>query len=205
MDFGDLATTNWQNFIYLLLILSMLLAGLFSRRDFSFKKNLKYLAIWSAIALGVITIFSYRYEFLEFKNRILGEINPAKAQKISSQQLVIRASKDGHFYINAKVNKVAVRFMIDTGASDIVISPKEAMRLGINLKNLSFNKLYQTANGNSWGANTLFEEVQIGDTKFYNIAASVNQSELETSLLGMSFLRRFTKYEFYRDQLILTI
>jgi aspartyl protease family protein len=95
--------------------------------------------------------------------------------------------------------------MIDTGSSDIVINLEAAQKLGIDPKKLTFNKPYQTANGTSWGASVTLEEFQIGNVKFRNIPASVNNADMGTSLLGMSFLRQFRKYEFYRDKLILTL
>ena len=115
-----------------------MMSGLFSRRDFKFAKILKYLGIWSAIGVVVIVLYSYRHEFSDFKSRILGEINPSAARVNGDGELVINLSQDGHFYMDVEINDVSMRFMIDTGASDIVISTKEAQRLGINLKKLLF-------------------------------------------------------------------
>jgi len=205
MDFSSLSSDDWQNFIYSALILMILISGLASRKELAFGKILKYLGIWSAIALVTISLYAYRYEFSGFKNRVLGEINPSAAQVGKSGELIINLSQDGHFYMDVKVNGVAMRFMIDTGASDITISLDEAKRIGINPKTLLFNKPYQTANGTSWGANINLEETEVGNVKFRNVSASVNNAEMGTSLLGMSFLRRFKKYEFYQDKLVLTI
>ena len=205
MDFYNLNKGDWQNFIYLAVVLVALLSGLSSRRELGLKKILKYSAIWSVVGLISISIYTYRHEFSDFKNRILGEINPSAARVTQSGQITINLSEDGHFYINVAINSVPIRFMIDTGASDIVISLKEAKRLGINPKNLIFNKAYQSANGTVWGAGIVLEEVEVGKIKFRNISASVNSADMGTSLLGMSFLRQFKKYEFYRDRLILTI
>jgi len=205
MDFNNLSTSDWQSFSALALISVMLLSNLLTRRDLSFAKIIKYLGIWSVIGLVTIIIYSYRFEFSDFKARIAGEINPSSVQVNQSGELEINLSQDGHFYIDVKINNISVRFMIDTGASDIVISLKEAQRLGINYKKLNFNKSYQTANGISWGAGVRLDEVEVGNVVFHDVAASVNNADMGSSLLGMSFLRRFKKYEFYRDRLVLTI
>jgi aspartyl protease family protein len=205
MNFYDLSNSDWQNFIYLALLLVAMLSGLFLRRNLPFAKILKYLSIWAGIALVAIILYSYRFEFSDFKTRILGEINPSLAQVQNSGQLVINLSDDGHFYINVKINGQPVKFMIDTGASDIVISIDDAIRIGINPKNLLFNKFYQTANGTSSGAAIVLNELVVGDVVFRNVSASVNSAPMGTPLLGMSFLRQFKKYEFYRDKLVLTI
>ena len=94
--------------------------------------------------------------------------------------------------------------MVDTGASDMVINQNDARRIGIDLSRLKFNRAYQTANGTSYGAGVRLKEVKFGDLVFQDIPASVNSADMGISLLGMSFLRNFSKYEFTRDQLILT-
>ncbi|OFW80678.1 MAG: hypothetical protein A2887_03320 [Alphaproteobacteria bacterium RIFCSPLOWO2_01_FULL_40_26] len=202
---SDLHGGDWQSFIYLTLLLVILFASLFSRRDVKFGKILKYLAIWSAIGLVAIIFYSYRFEFSDFKARILGEINPTSARIGEDGEITINLAQDGHFYIDVRVNGVPVRFMIDTGASDIVISVQEARRIGIDTKKLIFNKAYQTANGMSFGASIMLNEIEIGNIKFRNVSASVNNADMGMSLLGMSFLRQFKKYEFYRDKLVLII
>jgi aspartyl protease family protein len=131
-------SSDYQNFIYLALILVLLVSNLISRRDFDFKKIIKYLAAWSGIGFIVIALYAYRFEFKDFKARILGEINPSVAQIGQSGELVINISQDGHFYLNSKINGKSVRFMIDTGASDMVLSLAEAEKIGINTKVLRF-------------------------------------------------------------------
>ena len=196
---------DWQNFIYFALILVLLVSSVASRRDLDFKKILKYLAAWAGIGFVVVTLYAYRFEFSDFKARILGEMNPSLAQVGKSGELIVNLSQDGHFYLNVKVNGVPVRFMIDTGASDTVLSLDEAKKVGIDVQKLRFNKIYQTANGKSFGASVVLDKITIADVVFRDVAASVNSAEMGTSLLGMSFLRQFRKYEFYQDRLLLTI
>ncbi|MDX2083131.1 MAG: TIGR02281 family clan AA aspartic protease [Rickettsiales bacterium] len=205
MDFNNFNSSDWQNFSYSALLLIILTLGILTRREISFGKILQYLAIWSLISLFFIAIYSYRYQFRNFKDRIIAEINPATAKIKQENEIVINVSQDGHFYLNSKINGVKVRFMIDTGASDIVINLNDAKRIGADVKTLTFNKIYQTANGNSLGATINLEELEISGIKFKNLSASVNSGNMGVSLLGISFLKRLKKYEFYQDQLILTI
>lgn len=205
MDFTHLSSSDWQSFASLSLILVMLVSSLLSRREMAFSKTLKYLALWSLIGLVTIALYAYRFEFSDFKTRIMGEINPSSVRINNAGELEITLSNDGHFYINAEINGVPVLFMIDTGASDIVISREQAKRVGINPQELVFDKPYQTANGKSWGARVKLDKVKVGNVVFRDVSASVNNADMGTSLLGMSFLRQFKKYEFYRDRLILTL
>lgn len=205
MGFNNLQDSDWQNLIYLSLILTLLLSSLFLRRNVRYAVVFKYLAIWSAIGFVFVVLYSFRYEFSDFKNRILGEINPSYAKVGKHGELIINASQDGHFYIDVKVNGEDMRFMIDTGASEIVLSASQAKKVGIDLKTLNFNRVYQTANGTAFGASTILKEIEVGGIKFHDVHASVNNSEMGVSLLGMSFLRQFTRYEFYHDKLLLEI
>jgi len=204
MGFDNLSSSDFQHFVYSVLILLVLISGLASRREMGISKILKYLGIWSAIILVIISAYSYRYEFTDFKDRLLGEINPAQARIGKSGTIIIDSSQDGHFYMNVKINGAPVRFMIDTGASDIVLNYKDAKKIGVNFKKLNFDRRYQTANGTALGATVSLDKIEVGNVEFNNVSASVNQSDMGTSLLGMSFLRKFKRYEFYQDQLILT-
>lgn len=205
MGFSGLQEGDWQNLVYSILLLTVLLGGLFLRRDVNYLKVLKYLGIWAAIALAIILLYSFRFEFADLKMRLLGELNPSAAKIGKNGELIINIAQDGHFYLDVKVNGKAVRFMIDTGASEIVLNALEAKRVGIAIEALEFNRVYQTANGKAFGALTTLDEIQVGDIKFYQVPASVNSSNMGISLLGMSFLRQFQRYEFYRDKLILQL
>jgi aspartyl protease family protein len=173
------------------------------RRNIPFSKLIKALIAWSLVALVFVALYSYRFEFSALKDRILGEINPSSARVSESGKLVINISQDGHFYLDVTINRTPVRFMIDTGASDIMLNKNDAARIGIKLKELNFTKAYQTANGTSFGASVTLDELELSGIKFHEIGASVNDANMGTSLLGMSFLRKFKRYEFYQDQLLL--
>lgn len=195
---------EWLNAFYLVVILAFVISGVMTRKDMPFAKMAKYFAAWLGIALIVIILYSFRYNFADFKSRVVGELNPAYVQATNSGQIIINKSYDNHFYANVKINDVNVRFMIDTGASDVVLSLDDADRVGIDISKLIFNKPYQTANGTSFGASTIAKKIQFGNLQLRNVRISVNNADMGTSLLGMSFLSKFKKYEFYQDKLILT-
>ena len=169
-----------------------------------FLKAVKYFSIWAAIAMFVVILYSFRFDFLEVKTRLVGELNPSHIQVNSSDKIIINMSYGNHFYANVKVNNKNIRFMIDTGATDMVLSLRDAKKAGINIAKLIFNKPYQTANGISYGASVVLKDVKFGNLNLKNVRASVNSSDMGVSLLGMSFLRNFKKYEFYQNRLILT-
>ncbi len=166
-------------------------------------KMLKYFAIWGFIGLLIILLYSYRFEFNNLKQRIIGELNPSSPMVDSNNRIIINISQDQHFYLKAKINDQEILFLVDTGASNITLSKDDAKKVGIDLKKLNFNRPYQTANGKSWGANITVKNFTIANFKLKELDISVNQSPMGVSLFGMSGLRKFKKYEFYNDKLIL--
>jgi aspartyl protease family protein len=93
--------------------------------------------------------------------------------------------------------------MVDTGASDVVLSPADARRLGFDLAELKFTRIYQTANGTVRGAPVRLRRITIGPIEIEDVRASVNGAPMGTSLLGMSFLGRLMGYEVTTDTLTL--
>ena len=191
------------NLIYLMAILAILCSGILFKRRIKASVVLKQLFWWLLIIVIIVFLYSFRYDFNNITNRLKSELFPSNAI-ILNGQIIINSSQDGHFYINLKVNDKSTRFMVDTGASDMVLTQDVAQIVGINLDNLSYNKIYQTANGKVFAASVKLDKIEINGILFYDVYASVNNANLETSLLGMSFLKNFKKYEFYQDKLILT-
>lgn len=193
---------DWQNAIPTLIMLVVLVSSIILRRDISFKKMAIYLGLWSAVASVVVVVFVYRFELMEVKERVISGLNPRSARK-AGNKLVIAASLDGHFHINTSINAKSVAFLVDTGASDLMLTLSDAKKIGIDPKKLSFNKIYQTANGKSFGASVILDSVIISGVEIQKVHASISNSDMGTSLLGMSFLRKFKRYEVYQDRMIL--
>jgi aspartyl protease family protein len=110
---------------------------------------------------------------------------------------------DGHFYIDATSIGSPIRFLVDTGASGIVLTPADARRMGYEPVDEDFSQYFQTANGTVRGAPVILEELRIGDRFFYNLWASINEAPMSDSLLGMAFLRELESFEVRGDRLIL--
>ena len=166
-------------------------------------RKIKQLAVWAIIDLLFMLGFSYRYELAEVKDRLLSEIMPSKGLHTAPDSVTFPASADGHFYIRAQVNGVFLIFLADTGASDIVLSPGDAKKLGINLQKLRFDRIYETANGTVRGGSVQLDDFKVQGIHLQNIRASVNEAEMSNSLLGMTFFKRLKGYEVKEDKLTL--
>jgi len=195
---------NWANLIYLGVFLGFLLYGLAVSKTIKAKEIIRYSAYWLGIALVLVIVYSYRSEFKGFTNKISGELNPSSARLDENGSITINSSIGDHFYVNLLINNKKVRLMVDTGATDLTLSLRDAKKVGINIDKLIFNKRYHTANGISRGASVNLDHIRISDLEFDNVKASVNQGRMNNSLMGINFLKRFKKYEFSDNKLVLT-
>jgi len=158
---------------------------------------------WLAVGVVLFTGYSYRHELSQIKDRLLGELIPSEGIEVSGGAVSIRADKSGHFVVEAMVDGVPMRFLVDTGASDVVLSPGDAARLGFDVKTLAFTRPYRTANGMVFGAPVRLGRVSIGPIAMADVRASVNGAPMRRSLLGMSFLSRLKGYDVSRETMIL--
>lgn len=207
MGFDNLSGDNIANIIISLFFVTYLLISIVNSKNITLVKLVKYIMIWLFMGLIILIIYSYRYELNDLKIRLASEISPSKPRIINQSNqkspISINISNDRHFYLEARINQKNILFLIDTGASDISLSIADAKKIGIDVDNLKYNKIYQTANGNILGATVILKEIIIADRVFNNISASVNKANQGVSLLGMSMLTKFEKYEFHRNKLIL--
>jgi aspartyl protease family protein len=107
-----------------------------------------------------------------------------------SGQTTLMADSRGHFISMGAINGMAVRFMVDTGASTVALSADEAKRLGINyLAGLPGRA--STANGTVPAYRVKLDSVRVGDITLTNVDGMVvDGGGLNIALLGMSFLNR---------------
>ena len=125
--------------------------------------------------------------------------NPAE----SDLEYVIQAGAGGHFVVEAVVNGAPVTFLVDTGASSVVLTMEDAERVGFRPESLRFTERFASANGEVRAAPVVLRELRVGQFSVFDMPASVNEAPLRVSLLGMSFLRRLHGYGVEDGRLIL--
>ena len=200
---GQLSATGWfivwRNFA----ILAALSSGIAFASAAQLRRGARHALIWCAVIAVLVVGYTLRNDLAGLGERIRGELIPSYAQVTAPHTLAVTQSDDGHYYVMGAVNGAPVRFLVDTGASDIVLTPADAARAGIDTANLDYGHLYATANGTGHGASSTADRLVVGPIALTNVPISINQAPMQASLLGMTFLTRLEAYEFRGGRLFL--
>ena len=167
------------------------------------------LAVGQATAEGVKLISadsqSATFEF-EGQRQTLGPGEGAAVATTSfgagGDRVTLTADSQGHFVTTGVVNGTSFRFLVDTGATLVVLSSADARRAGLNYL-ASSRSLTQTANGPVTVYNVKLDTMRVGDITLNGVDAVVVEGDkLPIALLGMSFLNRM---EMRRDGSTMTL
>ena len=188
MDYGNLA--------YLVLLGAVLVFWFFVQNRQSLNKTLQHGAVWGLIFLGVIAAAG-----------LWGDIR----QTVQPQQLVMEDAgrievprgPDGHYYLTVDINGTPVRFVVDTGATGMVLTQDDAQRVGLTDDDMIFYSEAMTANGTVRTAPVRLDDVAVGPFHDQGVRAFVNEGQMSKSLLGMEYLNRFARLEINNGRLIL--
>ena len=112
-------------------------------------------------------------------------------------------SPDGHYWAEAEVEGRWIKFLVDTGASTVALTANDARRLGLDLNMLTYDRDVITANGPTKAATVTLERVAVAGAGVDRVSAVVVREGLSTSLLGMSYLGRLSRFEATPTTLIL--
>jgi len=172
-------------------------------RQFNLKQTARNVLIWVAAGGVLIIGFSLQNELKDLGLRLRSNLIPGYPLETGDHELTLSEGAGGHFSVYGAVNGVRIAFMIDTGATDIVLDPSDAKRLGIDLDSLKFDRPFGSANGIGYGAKTVVESLAVGPIQLSNVEVSINKAEMGASLLGMAFLKRLKSYSVSGGKLIL--
>jgi aspartyl protease family protein len=171
------------------------------------RKAILQMGAWIAIILLLVLGYSFQPEFSAMmtfvKARLTGALIPGQAQEQQDGSVVFARANDGHFHVEAMVDGTRINFLVDTGASGIVLSPADARRLGFDPAQLDYSIWTSTANGNGRAAKVNLNSIVIGPIRRAAMQALVNQADMDGSLLGMTFLNSLGSFTVEGDKLVL--
>jgi aspartyl protease family protein len=133
------------------------------------------------------------------------EVKPQVKPDVSaSRSVVIAPGSGGHFRVAGRIDGRRVNFMVDTGASVIALTARDAATLGIHPAERDYIAMVKTANGAMRVAPVELDMVEIDDLEVHNVAAVVlPPGVLNENLLGLSFLSRLRRFEYTDGKLVL--
>ena len=190
-------TDQLGNAVYLVILGSVIAVWYFLNNRKSLNKTLQYGALWGLIFLGAIAAAGLWEDIRR---------TTTQQQSVNAETgtITVPRARDGHYYLTLRINDEPVRFVVDTGATDMVLTRTDAQAVGLNLAETDFLGKARTANGTVRVAYVTLDNVTLGPVTDRNVPASINDGEMDTSLLGMSYLQRFSKFEISLGELVLT-
>jgi len=171
-------------------------------------KILRYGLIWCGVILTLLAAYQYRYQLQDVGHQLTMGLFPASPLSRYDENginVTLYRGGNGHFETQGLVNhQTLLYFMLDTGASSVVLSYEDAAALDLDMQELVFSITTSTANGTARAAPIRLQSLKIGEIERNNIRALVAQPRsLSNSLLGMNFLNSLSGYNVRADQLTL--
>jgi aspartyl protease family protein len=169
---------SWMRLVYLGLILASVLGWIMVEFRQRLGQSLRMAMAWGLIFVGVMAAY--------------GLWNDIQSQSVSDGgEIEVTRSLDGHYYLTLTINGTEMPFMVDTGASGLVLSVTDAERLGIDPESLAFLGEASTANGIVRTAMVTLPVIELGSFRNTDFRAYVTEGDMEGSLLGMDYLGQF--------------
>lgn len=187
-DFGRLA--------YIIMIGVAVAGWLASDLRHRLGPTLKNLLAWCFIFLGTIGAVG-------LWDDVRSDLAPRQMVMEGGARIEIPRSFDGHYYVTLQANGQPVDFVVDTGATDIVLTREDAARLGIGVEDLAYVGRAGTANGLVRTAPARLATLAAGGVTDRDVPVVVNEGEMDRSLLGMRYLQRFRRLEIADGTMVL--
>lgn len=187
---------NTARFLYLALLGSVLAFWFFTQNRQSLSKTLQQIMAWVFIFIGVIAVVGLWED-------IRNTVDPGQRMSVTDTRIEVPRAADGHYYIRLNVNDEPVDFLVDTGASQIVLTHRDAEKVGLDTAKLNYFGRAMTANGEVRTAPAKLDSIGMGTFMDQNVTAWVNEGEMDQSLLGMDYLQRWSSVQITNGALIL--
>ncbi|MBV8652956.1 MAG: TIGR02281 family clan AA aspartic protease [Alphaproteobacteria bacterium] len=162
--------------------------------------------LWGVIGVACVVAWNNRAILLprEAPAAASAPPRPVAPKPVADNTLSFRADNRGHVMLEAAINGAPVRFMVDTGASFVTLTPEDASAAGLGSADLHFTNSVSTANGQIRVAPVKLRELRLGQLVMEDVDAVVVDSPMNVSLLGMSFLKRLNGYEMRDGAMIMS-
>ncbi|HEY7459309.1 MAG TPA: TIGR02281 family clan AA aspartic protease [Xanthobacteraceae bacterium] len=129
---------------------------------------------------------------------------PKPAPAVHGGIVRLAANRSGHYVSEIEINNRPVTAMVDTGATLVALRYEDARNIGVVFPGDKFDVAIRTANGEGRAKRVQLRSLSVGPITLRDVdALVVEQGALGVNLLGMSFLRRLSRFEVDRGTLVL--
>ena len=142
--------------------------------------------LFIAWGLGMVLLTLFFGQWIEERQN--PNRSPDSYSSGNIQEVRLNRNFYGHYVVSGKINGKSVTFLLDTGATDVVIPESTANALGLP-KGLATRA--STANGIITVFKSLIPSLEIGNIRLNDVRASINPAmgRSDDILLGMSALQ----------------
>ncbi len=178
---------QWPELVWYVGVLVLVGSALVARRV-KFSAMLRYILVWITIFMAAYGLFLFRDDLASVWARARADLGGAPEASVSGSEVIIRRDPDGHFWVNASVNGVTARFLIDSGATTTSVSREFAEHVKLNVDNDGYPVLVDTANGEAVMRRGMIDRLVVGSIVVEDHHVLVGDAIGDVGVLGMNFL-----------------
>lgn len=119
-----------------------------------------------------------------------GGWSSASASRSSSSGVRLDRAGDSHFYADADIDGTHIRMMVDSGASIVALTRRDAEAIGIDVDRLPIGGVARTAGGEVPMRSVTLDSIDIDGIEVRGVQAAVIDADMGVSLLGQSYLSK---------------
>ena len=183
-------TNDWMlGSLYLLMALMLVAGSLIARRE-RFAKLMTFLLAWIAIFGAGFVLFTFRDDLGYVAQRLRAEASGDPV--VEGQQVRIPMAIDGHFWVEASLNGVPVKFLVDSGATMTTIGRNTAEAAGVAVS-ANRTQIVRTGNGMLRVSTGQADNLAIGPIERSSVGLHVTENE-DLNVLGMNYLSTMNRW-----------
>ncbi|MFL6728363.1 MAG: TIGR02281 family clan AA aspartic protease [Sphingomicrobium sp.] len=175
--------------VYILMAVMLVLGTLMSRRE-PIAKLLTMAMAWIAIFAAGFILFTFRDNFGWVAQRLKAEA--VGTPVVEGRETRIPMAIDGHFWVDGRVNGVAVKFLVDSGATMTTIDRETAIRAGISVSPRP-DQFVRTGNGIIRVSSGRARKLEVGGIQRRDVGMQVADND-NLNVLGMNFLSSLSRW-----------
>ena len=177
------------------------IGGMLARREVFFGRVLSGTS--TLVLCGVLVLIVLQLARLDPRFDVAMSDIGLPEQSVVGGETRVELSPDGHYWLNAEVNGVPARFLVDTGATLTAISTTTAREAGLEERTDRLPVMMTTANGTIQVGTTTVDELRFGNVAAFGLDAVIAPNIGETNVIGMNLLSRLSQWRVEEGTLIL--